>query len=71
MTDCKKLKIKVPKDVCTISFGEDKQVQTHELHTCRKELMLIHFNHNNEVVEIELISDDKPCQETNVKRRKT
>jgi hypothetical protein len=68
MTDCKKLKIKVPKNVCTIQFGEDKQVHTIEYHTCRKELMLLHLNHKNEIVEIELISDDKPCQKTTKKK---
>ena len=62
MTNCKKLKIDLPNDVCTIEFGTEKQVNTKEYHTCRKELMLIHFNDKNEVVEIELVSDDKPYQ---------
>jgi hypothetical protein len=67
MTVCKKLKIKIPENVCTIPFGNDKQVRTQEFRTCRNELMLLHFDVNDHVVEIELISNKKPCQRSTKK----
>ena len=62
---CKKLE--VPKDVCCVSFGVDKNTprqihHTEEKYTTRDELMLVHYNKKDRVVEIELISDNKPCQ---------
>jgi hypothetical protein len=60
MSNCKRLKI--PNDICTIELGAGKQTTTKEFRTCRKELMLLHFNEKTEVVAIELISNDKPCQ---------
>jgi len=63
--DCRKLT--VPKDVCCICFGVDKNTpkqihHTEEKHTTRDELMLVHYDKKDRVVVIELISDVKPCQ---------
>ena len=67
MTDCKKLK--VDKKTCSIIFGEGKQVTTIDnFKTCRNEMMLIHLNPNNKVIEIELVSNDKPCQKPDRKK---
>jgi hypothetical protein len=60
MIGCKKLK--VPKDICSIEFGEDRQMYGESYETCRHEMMILHFNKDHKVVEIELLGNDKPCQ---------
>ena len=61
MTKCKELK--VSKEVCYISFGKGRcNSSNDEFITIRGEQMILDLDSKGYVIGIDLMSDDKPCQ---------
>ena len=53
----------LPKEVCSIKFNKDKYYRTLSvtLPSNRRDMVLLHANKKGELIEIELVNDDKPC----------
>jgi hypothetical protein len=71
------LKLRVPNDACNLLFGDDAAVRTTRQssverlgYTVRGEELLAHYDENGRIIEIDLLSDDKPCQTPEAARRR-
>lgn len=61
MTQCHK--ILVPEEACTLTFGEGEYSHTlGDLETVRGEQVFIDLDQEGKIINIELVSDTKPCQ---------
>lgn len=56
---CKRIKVGI--DVCHLEFGDGHTADTETFRTCRGELMVLRLDSIGCVIDIELISDTKPC----------
>jgi len=56
-------RIRVPPGACSLLFNDDTIVHTERLGTtARGEQMLAHCDAGGQIIEIELLGADKPCQ---------
>jgi hypothetical protein len=54
----------VPPDVCMVRFSLDRATTAEHIgYTTRKEMVIVHYTMDGEIAFIELVGDDKPCQE--------
>jgi len=61
--------LKLPKEVCSIEFTDLMEEKTDVCHdvgiSCRGEMVIAHMNEKGQIIEIELVGDDKPCSKIN------
>ena len=59
--------IELPKEICSIEFTDltkEEIIESSDIgSTCRDEMVIVHYNKNGKIVEIELAGGDKPCSE--------
>jgi hypothetical protein len=54
----------VAPDVCMVRFSSDPTTTAEHIgYTSRREMVIVHYTQGGEIASIELVGDDKPCQQ--------